>query len=320
MSSTLSISRVREVADLLAGDIVRTPTVLYSGPPVEGLPDTDIYFKLEYLQHAGSFKARGALNSIYSLSDKSKGVTAFSAGNHAIAIAYAAKKAGVSAKVVMPATANPFRVERCRYWGAEIVFGKTIGDLIPIVESLQHDEGRTLIHPYEGIHTVEGTATVGLELCNDIASLDAVVVPVGGGGLISGIATAIKQLQPDCKVIGVEPAGACGMAQSIAVGSALPAVDTASIADSLSAPMHLPMTYSLVQQHVDELVQVTDDQLRDAMRFLFIEMKMAVEPACAAAIAAVHGPLLETVRGKRVALIACGSNIDMQTFIRTLSD
>ena len=134
-------------------------------------------------------------------------------------------------------------------------------------------------------------------------------MPVGGGGLIAGIASAVKQIQPDCLVIGVEPTEAKGMADSISRGEPLDSVKLNSIADSLSAPMHLPMTFGLVQQYVDELVQVSDDQLRNAMKFMFTELKLAVEPACAAGMAALHGPLRKKMAGKRIALIACGSNI-----------
>lgn len=314
-----SITQIERVAQSLEGKLIHTPTVSYAGAGIKGLEASSIFIKLELLQRAGSFKARGALNNMQQLPEGGKGVTAFSAGNHAIAIAFAAKQCGVSAKVVMPKTANPFRVKRCQYWGADVIFGDTIGDLISIVEDLRQNEQRVLIHPYEGVRTIEGSATLGYELCTDIKDLDAVIVPVGGGGLIAGIASAVKQMQPNCQVIGVEPTEAKGMAQSIAKGTPLDAVQLNSIADSLSAPMHLPMSFSLVQQYVDQLVQVSDDQLRKSMRFMFDEMKLAVEPACAAAMAALHGPLHEQMAGKRVAVIACGSNIDMATYNNLLA-
>lgn len=319
MSQTPNLSTIEAVAKKLGNRVIHTPTVRYAGAPIEGLDVSELFVKLELLQYGGSFKPRGALNTIMSLPDTSKGVTAFSAGNHAIAVAYAASQMGVSAKVVMPKSANPFRVARCKYWGAEVLFGDTIADLMSIVEGLQSSEQRVLLHPFEGAHTIEGTATVGLELCNDIKNLDAVIVPVGGGGLIAGIASAVKQIQPNCRVIGVEPIEAQGMAQSLSQGAPLDSVQLNSIADSLSAPMHTPIAFSLVQQHVDEMVQVSDDQLRDAMKFMFAELKLAVEPACAAAMAALRGPLLNSMAGKRIALIACGSNIDMTTYNKLLA-
>jgi len=314
-----SIRDIESAAAKIQDYTVRTPTIEYVGAPISGLEDATVFVKLELLQHGGSFKARGVFNTILSLSDTSNGVTAFSAGNHAIAVAYAAHKLGISAKVVMPKSANPFRVERVKFWGAEIILGDTIGDLISIVERLQKDEHRVLIHPYEGERTIEGTATVGYELCKDIESLDAVIVPIGGGGLMAGVASAVKQLQPTAQVIGVEPTEACGMAESISSGAPVDAVALNSIADSLSAPMHLPYSFKLVEQNVDQFVQVTDEQMRAAMRFIFTELKLAVEPACAASLAALQGPLLPSMAGKRIGLIACGSNIDMQTYSKLLA-
>lgn len=314
------LDTIKAVAKSIAPHVLRTPTVRWPVPLSGGGPDFELYVKLELMQQTGSFKARGAINSIMHLiqaheSAKSfPGVTAFSAGNHAIATAFAAKALGVSAKVVMPRTANSFRVERCKAYGAQIVFGDTIGDLLAIVQRIQEEEGRFLVHPFEGIHTVEGTATVGLELCNDIADLDAVVVPIGGGGLIAGIAAAVRQLQPRCAVIGVEPEGASGMQQSLATGAPADSVNVNTIADSLGAPMHAPLTFSLIRQQVDEVISVSDDDMRVAMRQLFTDMKLAVEPACAATLAALNTVLASQFRGKRVAIIACGSNIDQATY------
>ncbi len=218
---------LREVAERIAPHVVRTPTVNWPMAADSG----ELFVKLELLQRTGSFKARGAINAVsvllseHSGPEPHPGVTAFSAGNHAIAVAYAAAQLGTSAKVVMPRTANAFRVERVRALGAELVFGDTIADLFALVEQIQADEGRVLVHPFEGPRLVEGCATVGLELSDDVPGLDAVIVPVGGGGLISGIATAIHHCQPTCRVYGVEPDGANGMQQSLLAGSALPQIN-----------------------------------------------------------------------------------------------
>ena len=308
-----------EVAEQISPYIVRTPSVAYSGPPLAGNPEMELFLKLELLQRTGSFKPRGALNTILQAADSTNGVTAFSAGNHAIATAYAAQVLGRSAKVVMPRGANPFRIKRCQELGADIEFGEDIAALINIVERLQSDEGRLLVHPFEGPHTAAGTATVGLELCTDVADLDVVVVPVGGGGLIAGVASAVKQLQPSCRVIGVEPTGACGMADSLAAGKPLSTVAVNTIADSLGAPLHAPYSFSLIQQHVDDMVQVDDDEIRAAMRCMFTDMKLAVEPACAAGLAALMFPLRAKLQAQRVALIVCGSNIDLLSWQRLLA-
>ncbi len=322
--SAPTLARLRAVAETISPHVVKTPVTAWPVPLAGGGPEMDLMVKLELFQRTGSFKARGAVNAVsHAMQTDSAqtfaGVTAFSAGNHAIATAFAANALGTSAKVVMPRTANPFRTERCMAYGAELVLGDTISDLMNIVQQVQADEGRHLIHPFEGIHTIEGTATVGLELCDQLPDLDVVIVPVGGGGLISGVACAVKQMQPECLVVGVEPAGANGMQQSLAQRSPLERVEVGTIADSLGAPMHAPVSFSFVQRFVDEMVVVTDEQMREGMRQMFTDLKLAVEPACAAALAALHGPLAGRFMGKRVALIACGSNIDMATYTSLLS-
>lgn len=315
-----SLTEINATAGRIAPYITTTPVLPYYG--TEGLDalanPASVFLKMELLQKTGSFKARGALNVVMHLTDdeKRRGITAFSAGNHAIATAFAARTLGTSAKVVMPKTANPFRVDSCKRLGAEIIFGEDIAELRSIVDDLQRTEGRTMVHPFEGQHTFAGTATVGLELSREIPDLDAVIVPVGGGGLISGIATAIKLTQPHCKVFGIEPEGARGMSDSLAQQSPVDPVQVNTIADSLGAPMHLPQSFAIVQQFVDEIHTVTDEQLARVMRLMFTDLKLAVEPACAAAMAGLLHPLNERLAGKRVGLILCGSNIDQATFQR----
>lgn len=320
---TPSLDDIRDAAKRVANHVLRTPTVRWpAGSDVEGAGEW--WVKLELLQKTGSFKARGALNAVMrAVADGSideAGITAFSAGNHAIAVAYAGQRLGLPVKVVMPVSANPFRVDRCRALGAEIEFGATIADLMEMVARIQSEEGRVLIHPFEGVGTIEGTATIALELAEDLPQLDAVIVPVGGGGLIAGIASGLKQLQPQCQIIGVEPEGACGMHLSLAAGYPLDKVHVNTIADSLGAPLHAPISYSLIEQHVDDMVKVSDDQLREAMRQMFVDMKLAAEPACAAAWAALAGPLMNSLAGKRVAMVACGSNIDIATWSRLVGE
>ncbi len=315
-----SLEAIRATAKRIEPHIIKTPTLPCYGPELREKfsPQNDVFLKMELLQYSGSFKARGALNVIMNLSDEEKkhGVTAFSAGNHAIATAYAAKILGVSAKVAMPSSANPYRVERCRALGAEIVFAETMPELFEIGDRLQRDEGRALVHPFEGPRTFEGTGTMGLEICNAVDNLDAVVVPIGGGGLISGISSAIFQLAPQCKVYGVEPEGAQGMSQSLARGKPVDTVNLSSIADSLSAPLHLQQSFDIIQQCVEDVVTVSDGELVSAMKLMFSDLKLAVEPAGASAVAALLGPLAETLSGKRVALVLCGTNIDMATHAR----
>lgn len=280
--------------------------------------DTEVYGKLEFLQRTGTFKARGALAvlSKFDAAQKQRGITAVSAGNHAIAAAYAARSVGTSAKIVMIGSANPSRVAACREMGAEIVMVDDVHAAFSTAEAIQKEEGRQFVHPFEGPDIALGTGTLGLEIHEQCDKFDAVVVTIGGGGLIGGVSNALKQLRPDCQVIGVEPEGANSMHRSFAAGKAQEIDSVATIADSLGAPFALPYSFSLCQKNVDELCLVSDEQIRRAMGLLFRRMKIAVEPACAAGTAALLGPLRDQLRGKRVVLVFCGSNIDWQTFAR----
>ena len=183
-----------------------------------------------------------------------------------------------------------------------------------MVEKIQQEEGRFFIHPFEGPKTFLGTATVGLEMCEQIADFDALIVAVGGGGLCGGMSAAVKQLRPDAQVFGVEPAGADSMLRSFKSGTPETLDEVHTIADSLGAPFALPMSFELCRNHVDEIVTVEDDEIRAAMNFLFYSQKIAIEPACAASTAALMGPLADKLRGQHVAIVMCGSNTDWNTF------
>ena len=313
-----TIDDVRTLQRRLDQWVLRTPVVRCRNLEARLNCDAEIFGKLEFLQQTGTFKPRGALSNILNTdADKlAAGVTAVSAGNHAIATAFAAQCAGISAKVVMIASASPVRIEACRHYGAEIVLADDVYQAFDLVEQIRDEEGRCYIHPFEGPHVTAGTATIGLEIVEQIEEFDAVVIPIGGGGLCSGIASAIKQLNPHCEVIGVEPEGADSMRRSFASGRAekLETVDT--IADSLGAPFALPYSFGICRKYVDELVTVSDTQMSDAMAMLFRDLKIAVEPACAASTAALAGPLRGRFDGKKVVLIFCGSNIDWNTFQR----
>lgn len=313
-----SLEEIRAAHTRLAPYLVETPVWWWQGRDPEELfgEKTQIFLKLELFQFTGSFKPRGALNVMLGLDQTAlaRGVTAVSAGNHAIAVAYAAQLLGATTKVVMPKTANPARVARCRTYGAEVVLVEDVQAAFAQVEEIQATEGRFFVHPFEGRPTILGTATVGLEFATQVPELDAVIIPIGGGGLCAGMATAIKQLQPRCQVYGVEPVGAAAMQRSFAMGSPQRIERVQTIADSLGAPMTLPYSFALCRHFVDDLVLVSDDQMRQAMALLFRSMKLAVEPAGAAATAALCGPLRDRLRNQRVGIIVCGANIDLGTF------
>ena len=304
--------------------MVTTPVRDWEDPALarELAPNTRVVLKEELFQRTGTFKPRGALSVMLDLDADAlgRGVTAVSAGNHAIAVAYAAGVTGSTAKVVMPKTASPFRLAKCRELGAEVELVDDVHVAFDRVKQIEREEGRTFVHPFEGPRTALGTATLGLELTEQVPDLEAVVVPIGGGGLCAGVASAVKLARPDCKVYGVEPEGADSMRRSFAAGSPQSIEAVRTIADSLGAPHAAPYSFGLCRRYVDELVLVSDDALRRAMLLVFSSAKLAVEPAGAAATAALCGPLRERLAGRRVALIVCGANIDAATFARHLAE
>jgi threonine dehydratase len=311
-----TIDAVRALRQALGESIWTTPLLRCAGIELALDNGTRVWGKLEFLQRTGTFKARGALANLRSLSREQldKGVTAVSAGNHAIAAAFAAQTLGSTAKVVMIGTANPYRIEACKSYGAEVVLVDDVHEAFDVARSIEREEGRFFVHPFEGPEVATGTGTVGLEICEQLDDFDALIVPIGGGGLMGGIANAVKQLRPSVEIIGVEPGGANSMRLSFDAGEPRGIDRVRTIADSLGAPYAMPYSFELCRANVDRLVEVDDLELRKSMGFLFQRMKFAVEPACAASTATLTGPLREELAGKRVVLVFCGSNIDWATF------
>ena len=320
MTTAPTISAIENARARLGDLVIETPVHRWQGPEIAEAAGagTEVFLKLELLQYTGSFKPRGALTVMLNLPPEAlaRGITAVSAGNHAIAAAYAARTLGTTAKVVMMKNPNPFRVERCRSYGAEIVLAENVHAAFETVRAIERDEGRAFVHPFEGPYTALGTATLGLEMVRQVPGLDAAIVPIGGGGLAAGVACAIKQLEPGCEVFGVEPEGADSMHRSFAAGAPVAIEAVRTIADSLGAPHAAPYSFGLCRRFLDGLVKIDDEAMRRAMALLFSEMKLAVEPAGAAATAALCGPLRVRLAGKRVGVIVCGANIDIAGFAR----
>lgn len=285
-----------------------------------------LWLKEELFQRTGSFKPRGALTVMDSLSPEqlARGVTGVSAGNHAISLAYSARQLHSTAKVVMPRTANPYRIAMCTELGAEVVLVENVHEAFDRARAIERDEGRTFVHPYEGPLTALGTATVGLEFVEQTraqgAELEVVVVAAGGGGLTGGVACAVKRLAPATEVIVVEPEGADTMHRSFAAGTPQTIDKVRTIADSLGAPRCEPYSFALNRAYVNEVVLVSDAQIRDAMRLLYRSAKLVTEPAGAASLAAVLGPLRDRLAGKQVGVIVCGGNVDAATFCSLLAE
>jgi threonine dehydratase len=307
--------------------VVTTPIRLLVDDALSAMvgASTQVWLKEELFQRTGSFKPRGALSVMLDLDAEAlrRGVTGVSAGNHAISLGYSARRLGTTAKVVMPKNANPYRVQVCRELGATIELVENVHEAFARVKEIEATEGRTFVHPYEGPKTALGTASVGMEFIDQIralgASLDAVIVAAGGGGLTAGVSCAVKLMSPGTSVYVVEPEGADSLSRSFKAGSPQSIDAVRTIADSLGAPRCEPYSFALNRRFVDEVVLVNDDQIREAMRLLFRAGKLAVEPAGAAALAALMHPLRARLTGKSVGLVVCGANIDPETFARQIT-
>jgi threonine dehydratase len=268
-----------------------------------------LHLKAELFQKTGSFKPRGVFSKLLSMdpADLSRGLVSLSAGNHAAALAYGATAVGAKATIVMPASAMRSKVEATRRYGGDVV--QTEGSLLAACLALQQERDLTLVHPFDDLAVMAGQGTVGLELLRQVPGAGMVVVPVGGGGLISGIAAAVKLQNPSVRVVGVEPAGADAMSRSLEEGTPahLDQVDT--IADGLAPPFAGEHTFAHVQAFVDEMVRVTDREIVDALGVLIQRCKLAAEPSGAASLAALTSGRVTPAAGSTVVCVISGGNI-----------
>ncbi|MDF2578022.1 MAG: serine/threonine dehydratase [Chlamydiales bacterium] len=312
------LDEIKKARTLLDQYILKTPVWNGHCPFLKGLigSTSEVYFKLEQLQHTGCFKIRGALLSLLNLSpeDRKKGVTTISGGNHAIAVSYAAFLLGISAVVFLPKTVSPMRIKKCKEYGATIHLAENVSEAFNQCIKFSNSTGIPLIHPFEGKLITLGTATLGVEFHETVNSLNAIVVACGGGGLLSGVSLATKLLSPQCKVYAVEPEGADAMCRSLEQGNVIRLPTIKTIADSLGAPMTEPYSLGICQKYVDKCVRVSDEQIIEAMRYLYSELKMAIEPAGATALAGLLYPLRKELYNQRIGILICGSNIDIDLF------
>ena len=273
------------------------------------------WLKLESLQHTGSFKVRGASNAVALLppAQRAAGVVTMSAGNAALAVAYAAHAAGVRAAVAMPEHASATKIAATRAYGAEIRFGAAVTELTPIVRAFEA-EGRYFIHPFDDEGMIAGHGTAGMEILEDLPDADLFVVGIGGGGLISGIATVVAARRPGARVVGVEPVGAPGMRRALDAGEvvSLAAVDT--IAEGLAPPFAGVHTLAIVQRLVSDVVAIPDADIREGMRFLFERARIVAEPSGAAAVGALLSGTVVPRPGERVVAIVSGGNVDLDRY------
>ncbi len=293
-------------------------TDLIKAPKIN--PDADVYLKTENLQVTGSFKVRGAYYKISTLSaeEREKGVIACSAGNHAQGVALAATKAGIKSLICLPDGAPISKVEATKGFGAEVCLVPGVyDDAYNKALQLRDEKGYTFIHPFDDENVIAGQGTIGLELLEQLPDMDAVVVPIGGGGLISGVAFAIKQLNPKIKVYGVQAAGAPSMYNSVKDGKIERLDSVATIADGIAVKEPGENTFELVSKYVDEIVTVTEDEISGAILSLIEQQKLIAEGAGAVSVAAVMFDKVP-VKGKKVVCLVSGGNIDVTILSRVI--
>jgi threonine dehydratase len=311
IETLVSIEEIKAAARRVVGVARRTPVIPTSTP--------GFFLKCENFQPMGAFKQRGAYNMVAQLApaDRTRGVITYSSGNHGQAVAMAAQLLRAPAVIVMPETAPSVKVEGARRYGAEVIFaGRTSFDRQRKAEELARERAMTIVPPFDHEWIIAGQGTVGLEILDQCADVNTVFVPVGGGGLISGVATAIKLTRPDVRVIGVEPAGAAKMSTSLAAGEPVTLEKTASIADGLLTLRPGTLTFAHVRAYVDHVMTVTDDQIAAAVKWLFRTARIVAEPSGAATTAAIltHG----APQGTTVAIVS-GGNVAPEDFARYIA-
>ena len=312
-SSILSLDDVYRARERIGDRLHRTP--LLRSTTLSQQVDADVRFKAELFQRTGSFKPRGVLNKLATLSEdeKQRGVISISAGNHAQAVAYASASEGIDALVVMWQTASPMKIAAARGYGATIdTEAADIPSAFERLDELVESTGRTLVHPYDDPYVMAGQGTVGLEIMEDAPDADIVLVQVGGGGLISGIATAVKALRPDARVIAVEPERSPALHESLKAGEPV-TVEANSIADGLNGPYAGANCVQVCTRLGVESVLVTEDALKEAFRFMYGRMKLACEVAGAATAAALLSGVVAPERGQTVAAVVSGGNVAPKT-------
>jgi threo-3-hydroxy-L-aspartate ammonia-lyase len=307
----VKFSDVAAAHDRIKGAAHRTPAL--NSSTVDALTGAKVFFKPENLQRMGAFKFRGAYNALSQLTaeEKKRGVVAFSSGNHAQAVALAGKLLGIPRVIVMPADAPKVKLEATRGYGAEVVVYEKSEDRETLAKEISSARGLTLIPPYDHPHIVAGQGTAAKELIEDAGPLDLLLVPCGGGGLLSGCAISAKHLSPQCRVIGVEPAAGDDATRSFKTKTLQTVKDPDTIADGARTPSLGKVTYPLVMRYVDDMLTVTDAELLKWMFFLWERMKIVVEPTgMLAASALLEGKI--DAKGKRVGVVLSGGNVDLK--------
>lgn len=306
----LDVASIYEAQQRIAAYVHRTP--LIRSTTLSNEFGADVHLKLECLQKTGSFKPRGAFNKLLAMSDaqRAAGVVGVSGGNHAQGVAYAARSLGARATICMPATTPKNYLDATRGYGAEIVLADDIHAAFAACVELQQ-QGMSVVHPFDDHAVAAGQGTIALEILDELPKLSRIYISIGGGGLIAGMATALKAANPEIRIIGVETEGADAMARSIAAQQLIELPAITSIARTLGAPKVSEMTYEHVRQRVDELVVVSDQETIEAMSFILERTKTLVEPAAACCLAAARRHQQTIDSDETVALLMCGGNVSL---------
>ncbi|HEY1295913.1 MAG TPA: pyridoxal-phosphate dependent enzyme [Chloroflexota bacterium] len=316
----ISLADVRAAADRLRGVANRTPVV--TSRTVDALVGASVFFKCENLQRGGAFKFRGAYNRLVCLSptERARGIVAFSSGNHAQGVALAARELGIHATVVMPNDAPALKLAGTRGYGAEVViYDRLTEDREAIAQRLAEERGLTLVPPYNHELIMAGQGTAALELVEDVGSLDWLLAPVGGGGLLSGCVTAATGLLPEIKVVGVETVTSDDWVQSLAAGHPVHIPPPETIADGIRTQQPGSLTFPIVQALGHGVLTVSDEEVKQAMRFMLLRLKLLVEPTGAVPVALLLSGRLD-LRGQRVGVILSGGNADPDLLAHVLAE
>ena len=306
----IQLDAIREAAARIGSHLHRTPTL--SSRTLGDRAGVRLDLKCESFQKTGSFKPRGALNIVLSLSteQRARGLVTVSAGNHAQAVAWAAKVVGIPCTVVMPADAPRSKMDAVRGYGATIVAHPDRSTLFDRLREEEARTGATFVHPFDDPVGLAGAGTVGLEIVEQVPDVECVVVPIGGGGLMSGVACAVKALRPECRIVGVELEAGPGMTPALAAGKPVPVKRPATLADGLTPPFVGEIAVEVCQQTLDDLVLVTEEEIIEGMRELLVRAKLFVEGSGAAATAALLAGKVKVRDGERVVSIISGGNAD----------
>ncbi|AQM61125.1 threonine ammonia-lyase [Clostridium baratii] len=307
----MNLDNIRVAKEHIKDVVVKTP-LLHSNF-FSKQSNNNVYMKCENLQLTGAYKLRGALNKMMSLSDeeKEKGVVCSSAGNHAQGVAYAANLMGIKATIVMPTTTPYLKVKSTKDLGGNVILhGSVYDDAYSYAKKLEEEKGYTFLHPFNDLNVIYGQGTIALEILEDLKDIDVIVCPIGGGGLISGVALAAKGINSNIKIIGVQAAGANAMETSFHLGKLTPLTSVNTIADGIAVKSPGDITFSIIKEYVDEIITVTDDEIVDAFLALSEKHKLIAEASGAASLAALSKLNFED---KNIVSIISGGNIDMLT-------